>query len=200
MPPWLIPLLISGGSILSNLFEKKPGAQQFDRFTPEQQAAQNRLLQMFGQQYGQGVEGRPSFRAGESYLTNLLSGDPSAFQNFEEPFKKQYFDEVVPALAERFTSLGAQRSSGFQNALAKSGADLSSKLASLRGGLQMQALPQALNYAGAPSQQALQGLGYGLQPSYDSYYSGQQGPLSELLGPLANAYGQGLGYRLGGGF
>lgn len=200
LPAWVIPLLISGLQVGASYLEKKPEAEKIDRFTPEQEELQNKILKMFEGQFGQGIQGRPSFQAGESYLTNLLSGNPESFQNFEEPFKRQYFEETVPALAERFSSLGAQRSSGFQNALAKSGSDLSQNLAAMRSGLQMQALPSALGFAGAPGEQALNALRFGMEPAYNSYYSGRQGPFTEALTPITSAFGRAYGERIAGGF
>jgi len=121
-------------------------AQQLPRFTPEQQ---NALLSL--QQQG---------------MQNL---NPDFL---EQRAKKQFFQETIPTLAERFTSMGAgsQGSSDFRGALGAAGADLSSQLAALR------------------AQVGSQQLGYGLQPQFENIYNPErQGILQSAASSLAPA-------------
>jgi len=134
-------------SFAPNLGKAPKGYDLFSTLLPQQMDVLSKLLS------GGGLESSPLFQQGSSYLSNLLSGSPEAFESFEKPFKRQYQQEIVPELAERFTGSfgpGGQRSSAFQNALAASGSDLTERLATLRSGLQMQAVPQAFGAAQQP--------------------------------------------------
>ena len=108
------------------------------------------------------ISQQPLFKQGQQYLGDLLSNKPGAFEAFEAPIKKQFYEEEVPQLAERFTKNDAQRSSAFQQAFARAGEDLSLKLASLREGLKSGAASQAFSYAQAPVQSALNRANLGL--------------------------------------
>jgi|GEM_PF-6905724 hypothetical protein len=108
---------------------------------------------------GGGLQGNDLYGSGQSYLQNLLNGSPQAFQNFEAPYLQNFQQNIAPGIAERFagagTGGGAMSSSGLNQALAQAGRSLQTDLAGLRSGLQMQALPQALNYAQQPIQNRL---------------------------------------------
>lgn len=143
------------------------GYRTASTFNPAQQQGFQQLIQQLLGQGGQqtNVAQNPAFQSGQSYLQQLLSGSPEAFQNFEAPFKRQFEEQTIPALAERFSGLGAgaQSSSAFQQALGQAGAGLSENLAQLRSALQMQALPQAQQYAQQPFQNLLSLLGINTQ-------------------------------------
>jgi hypothetical protein len=95
-------------------------------------------------------------QSGSNYLQGLLSQDPRMMQQFEAPYMRQFNEQIVPGLAERFT--GKQSGSAFQQALGSAGSGLMERLAALRGGLGMQAAQQALNYAQMPMQRTQQGM------------------------------------------
>lgn len=115
---------------------------------------------------------RGTYKAGRNYLTELLSGSPEAMEAFEAPYMRQFEEEIIPMIAQRFSGLGegAQQSSGFQHALTRSATDLQERLAALRGGMQMQALPQALQYAQAPGESAYRRMALGLGTSPYTYF------------------------------
>lgn len=204
MATFAVPAAIAAASLLSKLFEKKPKAKQFDVFSPEQKGLQNQLLQMLGPMLSQGGIGQnPLFQSGQSYLQNLLQGGPEAFEQFEAPFMRQFQEQTIPGLAERFSGLGAgsQSSSGFRQALGAAGSGLSENLASLRSSLQGGALGPALSYASAPFQQ-LQNL---LSPAFQSRFStgfrgGSAGPLAEALAPIMQGFGGAYGQQFGENF
>ena len=112
------------------------------------------LKQLLGALQGQSsnIQQSPLFQQGSSYLQNLLSGSPQSTAAFEAPYMRQFNEQTIPALAERFSGLGsgAQSSSAFNQALGAAGAGLSENLASLRAQLQMSGLGQALGYAQQP--------------------------------------------------
>lgn len=186
------PGAIAGGLFggLSGLFSGQPEEfKQVNRLTKEQQ----RGLKDF---YRNPISNNPLYQQGSSYLQNLLSGNPEATRAFEAPHLRQFYEQIVPRLSEQFggfgTGAGNQLSSGFQNALGQAGVGLQERLAALRSGLQMQALPQALGYAQQPYQNQLAGLG--VNAFENAYLPQQQGFGASLLqlAPYAALSNKGL--------
>jgi hypothetical protein len=188
----------AGRGVDQFLFGKKEKMQQIPRFTPEQQSLLNNIL---GQLQGQNtnITQNPLYQGGSSYLQELLSGSPESTAAFEAPYKRQFNEEIVPGLAERFSGAGAgsQRSSAFQNALGQAGAGLSERLASLREGLRSGASQQALGYAQQPISNFSGLAGLGLTPSFESFLRPQTGGfLGGLFGGAAQGAGQAGGSAL----
>jgi hypothetical protein len=186
-------------AFLDFLFGKKEKTQQLPTISPEQQNLLKQLLQMINP-HQMDIGQQPTFQSGQNFLQQLLGGDTS---EFEDPLMRQFQEQIIPGLAERFSGAGAgaQSSSAFQQALGGAGADLSERLASLRGQLKMQALPQALGYAQAPGQRGLQQaqLGLGTQSFENLLRPRTQGLLGGLLGGAGSGFGSGLGSMLGRG-
>lgn len=111
------------------------GFTQISTLDPQQSQLREQLLQVLGPLLGQSG----------NYLQSLLSNEPGAFEAFEAPYKTQFEQETVPALAERFAGQGALSSSGFQQALGSAGAGLSQQLASLREGMRSQVPGQIMS-------------------------------------------------------
>lgn len=157
------------------------GYKSISTLNPQQQQL---FSQLFSALSGQnlGVGQNPAFQQGQSFLQDLLSGSPGAFEKFEAPYRREFQERTIPALAERFSGLGsgAQSSSAFQQALGQAGAGLSENLASLRGRLQLGALPQALGFAQAPANQLQALLGMNTQ----AFLPRQKG-FMESFGPSA---------------
>lgn len=141
-------------------------------------------------QTGGGLQQNPTYQGGNNFLQQLLSGGPEAYKQFEAPLMQNFEQNIAPGIAERYAGLGtgggASSSSALQNSLAQAGRNLQTDIGALRGNLQMQALPQALNYAQSPLMMALQAAG--LIPGQHFEIPGQQG----LLHHLAYGAGQGL--------
>ena len=140
------------GGLGSFLFGHKPRVEQIQRFGPEQQQAFSQILQQ------------------------ALSGmqDPTkGFEPIAEQARSQFIGKTVPSLAERFTAMGqgAQRGSGFQQALGEAGAGLEESLAA-----------QQAQYGLQRGGQLQQLLGMGLQPQFDVY---RQAPQQGFLGAAA---------------
>lgn len=146
------------------------------------------LLQGLG---GQGGQGGP-LQAGLGNLMGLLSGDQSALEAFQAPAIRQFEEQTVPGIAERFSSMGAgaQGSSAFGQQLGAAGAGLAENLSAQRSGLQSQALSQLSSL-----------LGLGVQtPTFQSMQiPGQEGGLSKLFGGLGTGLGLAGGAALPGG-
>lgn len=164
---------------------------KFEQISGLDPAQQQQLQQLIGRidpsQFA--IQQSPSYQAGQSYLQSLLGGDISQFAS---PYMREFQEQTIPGLAEQFAGLGGLSSSGFQQALGGASAGLQERLASLRGQLQMSALPQALQYAQAPGQMQLGLSQLALKPYQQTVYT-PGGP--GFLQPLA-----GLGAGLGGAF
>lgn len=141
-----------------------------NRFTPEQQAYLNQILAVL---------------SGTQEPTGIL-GQALSTEALEAPYKRQFQEEIIPQLAEKYAGIGAgsQSSSAFQQALGKSAADLSERLA----------------YLNAQQKQSLFSLlsQLGLTPQYNQYYQ-PSGPsaLAQGLGALAGGFGEAAGQYLG---
>ena len=132
--------------------------------------------------YGQGMD----------WLMSMFN-DPEFFNQFEAPLQRQFQEQTVPDLANRFASMGsggALGSTGFRNQLAREGSNLSTNIAALRGGMQQQAIPQMLQYAQQPFSNLMnmQNLAYG-QGTQNTY----QGPSTGFFGGIAPALIQATG-------
>ena len=143
-----------GRNWLSELWSGKPGQpQQLPTQTPQG-------MQLLNQLMSQGMQN-------------------TDFGGIENLYKKQFNEETIPGLAERFSSMGqmgAQRGSEFQGALGKAGSDLGAQLAALR------------------SQYGLKQSALGLTPQFENIYEGSTGGLNSTLGkmlPLLAAMGLG---------
>jgi hypothetical protein len=173
------------------------GYNVFSTLNPQQQTI---LSQLLGSMQGQarGIGQQPTFQSGQNYIQRILGGDTS---QFEAPLMRQFQEQIVPQLAERFSGAGAgaQSSSAFQQALGGAGADLAERLGSLRGQLQLGALPQALSYAQAPGSELLNLLGLNTQAFAPKQKPWWQGALTGLAGGIGSGIGSGLTGGIGAG-
>jgi len=163
-----------------------PDTQQ-SIYDPQQQQLLSQVNQTAMQ--GGGLQNNPLYQQSGNFLQNLLSNSPQAMSAFEGPARQQFNQQIIPGLAERFAGSGSgnQSSSAFQNALGGAGATLATNLQALRSGLQMQALPFALQHAQAPID-ALRGLAsVGLNRSSFQTQPGSPGFLP-AAGAAAGAY------------
>ena len=158
----------------------------------------------------------PTFRAGESYLQNLLQQTPESseeeYQANRQPMMTEFEQEILPGLEERFAGLGAGQSSGFQQTLAAAQNTLKERLAALKMNFgrqreeslynrQMASIPYAGQYGMAPAQSALQRaqLGLGTQP-FQYYNSPKKGPgaFGQFMQSMGPGIGMGIGALIGG--
>lgn len=172
--PLAIPLIAAGvgglGALFKGLGREKPGyAEQFQRFTPQQQQALNSILQQslsgLGQPLGQG------------------------FEPLAQQARTQFSEQTIPSIAERFSSLGsgAQRSSAFAQTLGQAGAGLEEELAAQKAQFGLQ-----------ERDQLQQLLGLGLTPQFDTmYHQAQPGRLQNLGSALASLGGAAFGPSMG---
>lgn len=158
-----------------------------------------------GHRRRQDITRDPLYQAGSDYLEGILSGDPEASRAFEEPAMRQFYEDVLPDIAERYSGAGAGSSSAFGLELGYSGSSLAERLAAMRAQLQQNALGQALQYAQQPitnrmemQQMALGGPMQVGQMPYMAPVSGGPGFGEQLGGIAGGALGAGLGTYLGG--
>lgn len=118
-----------------SIFGKKESFEQMPTMDPQQMQLFQQLMSGLS---GGGGGGGPMGQ-GMNFLQGILGGDTS---KFEAPLMRQFNEQTVPGLAERFSGAGAgaQSSSAFGQQLGAAGAGLSENLGALRGGLQMQAM------------------------------------------------------------
>jgi hypothetical protein len=179
-------------SLLENLFGYGNKSKKLPTIAPYQERALQGAVE-------NPIQNSPLYGGVSDFLQKIYSGDPSAFEAFEAPALRQFNEQLIPQLAERFTGAGtgagAINSSAFQNQATHAATDLSERLAAMRANIQQQSLYPALAYAQQPYQNALSQaqihpFGYAHQP-------GSTGLFGNLLSGLAGGASQGFG--LGGG-
>ena len=141
--------------------------------------------QLYGALSGGALQGvQPSF----DFLSRLLSGDQSIFQELEAPALRQFQEQIVPGLAERFTGmgLGAQGSSGYQQVLGGAASRLAQDLAGQRSQYRMSALDRLLSQAG----QTMQARPYDVVPRTPGF-------LENVISSGAENFGKGAGLAAG---
>jgi len=130
----------------------------------------------------QNIQANPQYMQGQEYLNGLFN-DPQFFNKFEAPLQRQFNEQTVPDLANRFASMGSggsTGSTGFRNQLAREGSNLSTNIAALRGGMQQQGVNQALQYAQQPFNNYAQLMQTALTPYQNTYQGPSTGPYSGI--------------------
>lgn len=200
--------LMAIASAAGPLLEKALGGAKDGEFGSTYNKTQRRgiedVFKMINQmRSGADITQSPSYQQGNEWLMSMFN-DPEFFNSFEAPLQRQFQEQTVPDLANRFASMGSGGSLGstaFRNQLAREGSNLSTNIASLRGGMQQNAIPQLLGYSQQPFNNLLNlyqtGLGHPTNNQYQQPSAGFFGPvLSNILGSLASGYGQQAGQNL----
>jgi len=124
-------------------------------------------IQRFGPEQSQGF--MQALQQAMAQLQNPTAG----FEPIAADARRNFQEETVPGIAERFAGMDATRSSAFTNALGSAGAGLESQLSAQKAqyGQNQQGISQNL-------------LGLGLTPQYESFYHKEQpGFLQQLFDP-----------------
>lgn len=175
------------------------GTQQLPTMSPEQQKLLNDLIGQIDPKK-LSLYSDPLYGSGSSFIQRMLAGDTAAI---EQPLFRQFNEQILPALANRASGMGAgaQRSSGYQNMLADAGSDLASQLASLKYNAMSNAANSALSYsqAGNNSLMNMTSLALGKEPFGYQHTPSTPGMMEHLGSGLMGALGQGLGGSLSGG-
>ena len=111
-------------------------------------------------------------------LQNMLNPQSDIYKNFEAPYRREFEEQTIPNLAERFAGIGAQggalSSSGFGQALGAASAGLQEKLEFLKENLRQSAIDKLINQYNQMSQ------GYLNTPEF-AYFDPGSGTLSSVL-------------------
>jgi hypothetical protein len=154
----------------------QPGKfEQVPTVTPEQKQLLNQLIGMLGGegQLGAGME------ESLSQLRELMDPSSEAMQRFADPYMRQFKEETIPGIGERFAGAGAEggalSSSAFGQALGGAGAGLQTQLAGLKSQLQRGAAQDILGQFQSILGPALgtQPFGYKYTPPSGGYAGGQ---------------------------
>ena len=150
---------------------------------PTMTKEQKKLLSQQISQLMQGGQLGDAYTSALGQLQQLLDPSPEAMEAFTAPYMRQFEEQTVPGLAEKFAGAGATggalSSSGFGQALGAAGAGLQENLANLKANLQQQAI------SGITGQyQNLLGTSLGAQPF--GYQSPQGGFGTGLLSSYAS--------------
>lgn len=135
----------------------------------------------------QDITQNPLYQHVANYLQQFFGNPEETYGAFEGPAMRQFQQEIVPEISERFAGLNAMGSSGFQQSLGSAGAGLAERLAMLRQGVNQNMMGQAMNVAQQPISNAM-GI-YGTTLGTPSFGYQQQAPsmMQNLMGGLAQA-------------
>lgn len=149
---------------------------------------------------GQGdITQNQGYQQGQEWLNNMFN-DEDFFKNFEAPALRQFEEEIAPGIANRYAGMGSggsTGSTGFRNALAREGANLSQNLARDRYGMQQQGAQQQLQYAQQPISNYQQLMQQALQPTQNTYTPATASPFAPIAGAFAGGAAQGYGQQWG---
>lgn len=133
---------------------------------------------------------QPQLQAQRSLLQSgqqQLQNNPLSFAPQRQQYIKQFNEQIIPTLAERFAD--NQRSSAFKGALGNTASDFGAKLAALESQYNLQA-----------NQQGLQQLMAGLNPEFQNILQPRQASLFEnLFSSLGSGAGSAATSFLGSG-
>jgi hypothetical protein len=172
-------------SLRELLFGRKERVERAPRLTREQQSLLSNLIT------GGGIGQAPLYQAGAGLLQQILGGQDTGAAALEAPAMRQFQEEIVPEISERFAGMGGLRSGAFPQALGQAGASLAERLAGMRAQRQMGALGPAMQYAQAPGAQQM-GL-LGISPFETMVRPETGGLLGGLMPGLGGGAGMGLG-------
>jgi hypothetical protein len=193
MDPGMAMMAIS--TLISLLNPGGKDAQTKSTYNKAQKGGINDIMNAIKGMGGpQDITQNPNYQGGMNWLTGLFS-DPQFFEQFEAPLQRQFQEQTIPDLANRFASMGTHGSfgSGFQNAAAREGSRLHESLGALRGGLQQQGVNQSLGYAQQPFQNIMSLYNTGLSHPTQNVYQPASNPFAPIAGASAQGYFQGQG-------
>lgn len=200
MDPATMMMLASVASSLISGFGGKD-AKEGSTYNKGQRGSLDDLINSIKQMRGGATDitQNQNYQQGQDWLQSMFN-DPEFFNKFEAPLQRQFQEETVPGLANRFASMGSGGSlgsTGFRNQLGREGSNLSTNIASLRGGMQQQAIPQSLGYAQQPFSNLMNLYQQALQPTNNTYQPASAGPFAPAATAFTGAFSQGYGNQLG---
>lgn len=176
---------------LSGLFSGNDNKlKKIPTLSKEQQA-------ILGNVYGNLSGAQGGYGNAMGLLQGYLDPNSEQYKNFEAPYLREFEQQTIPGLAERFAGAGAQggalSSSGFGQALGSAGANLQTNLAAMKSQMQRQSISDILNQYNQLTSTGLnaQPFAYGIQPggagALPSAFANMSGPLAQYgLGQMMN--------------
>lgn len=165
------------------LFDKFGGANDLNKVDTLNKQQQQGLNQLFQQLLGGGLG--QGYGESTDLLRQLMDPNSEAVSQFTEPYMKQFQQETIPGLAERFSGMGAMggglSSSGFGQSLSAAGGNLQSQLAALKAGLGQQAAGQLMGQYGSMMGMGLGTPAFAYQQKGPSAFAGAMGGASNML-------------------
>lgn len=199
---WMIPAAMMASSVLPSLFGHKSSTWSGEKSKihklPTLNSYQQRTLKdilKHPERQLPMMEDQPLYQQGSGYLQSILSQDPEMMKQFEAPAMRQFNEEIVPGIAERFSGAGARSSSAFNQAMGQAGSGLAERIAAMRAQLGLGAAGQALNYAQMPFAQNMARLSLGLGTPAFGYQA--TGGTPGMGSGISNALLQGGGSAMG---
>lgn len=162
--------------IFDFLFGSKDKLERVPALNQQQNSALSQVLQNLGVLGGPGG----AYEGAQSYLSDLLNPEGEAYDRFSAPYLREFNEQTLPGIAERYAGAGALSSSGFGQSLGAAGAGLSERLAALRGQLMQQGASGAFNQYNQLANQGLGTKSFGFQQR-----QGTPGFLGQVAGNVA---------------
>ena len=198
-------VMMAIASMMPMIMEQMGGgkdAKTGSNFSPGQQGNFDQLNQWL-QQNGPAqndISQNQNYKQGQDWMGSLFN-DQDFFDKFEAPMQRQFNEQTVPDLANRFASQGSGGSlgsTGFRNQLAREGSNLSTNMAAQRGMMQQSAIPHLLQYGQQPFQNMMtMWNAANNQGTQNQYFPAEASPLGKTTaafsGGFANAAGEAAG-------
>jgi len=138
----------------------------------------------------QGIGTNPQYGQANDWLMSMFN-DPEFFNAFEAPMQRQFQEQTIPDLINRFASQGStggQSSSAFRNQLAREGSNLHTNIAAMRGQMQQNAIPQLFQSSQMPMNEYSNILNSILGHPTQNVYQGPTSPGSNIVNPMLQYY------------
>jgi len=157
-------------------------------------------IKSMGGPQGADITQNPQYQQGNEWLMSMFN-DPEFFNKFEAPMMRQFEEEIVPGVANRFASMGsggAMGSTGFRNQMARESGNMATNLAAMRGNMQQNAIPQMMNSAQMPFQNMMSLYNTALGHPTQNVYQPPSSPFAPVAGAAAQGYFQNPNMRFPG--
>lgn len=152
-----------------------------------------------GMRGSQDITQQPGYQTGMGWLQGLFN-NPDFFDQFEAPLQRQFQEQTIPNLANRFAGMGSGGSlgsTGFRNQLAREGSNLHTNIAALRGGMQQAAIPQLLGYSQQPFSNMMSLMQNALTPTQNTYQPPSSGFFGGMAPGIMSGFAQAFGNKAG---
>lgn len=177
------------GSLIYSLFQGGSGSQDAEMkssYSPGQQKLLGKATNTAMNMDYPDINNNPQYQQQNDWLMSMFN-DPDFFKNFEAPIYRDFEENTMPSLTNRFAGMGSgggHQSSAFRNQVAREGTNLHEKLAGMRGNMQQNAIPQLQNSAQMPNNQYMNLLNSTLGNRENDMYQPANNSMGNMAGPL----------------